>query len=70
MIQFVLEQGILLGQLRVEHHTARITLLQQFDHMLLAMQLGLLDAEGIAKILQLFVLGGQLIGYLLKRFGE
>lgn len=67
MIQFVLEQGILLGQLRVELHTARITLLQQFDHMLLAVQLGLLNAEGSAKILELFVRRGQLVGYLLKR---
>lgn len=66
MLQFVLEQGVLLAQLGVELHTARIALLEQFDHMLLAVQLRLLNAERRTKILELFVCRGQLIGYLLK----
>lgn len=66
MLQFVLEQGVLLTQLGVELHTTRIALLKQLDHMLLTVQLRLFSAECRTKILELFVRRVQLIGYLLK----
>lgn len=67
MLQFVPENGVLLTQLGVELHTARIALLEQLDHMLLTVQLRLLNTERLTNVLELFGGRGQFTAYLLKR---